>query len=89
MLSKCGGIFSNHIITNFFTESSGEKNEKRSIFDDDMDKSLLLTLWATLYMLSRAKSRHIDKITVFTSRRTWFRDFLTGNRRCDGVVTGS
>ena len=89
MLSKCGGIFSNHIITNFLQNLAVKKNEKRSIFDDDMDKSLLLTLWATLYMLSRAKSRHIDKITVFTSRRTWFRDFLTANRRCDGVVTGS
>jgi len=46
-----GGVFSNHFITNFPQNVSVKKLKlNRSIFGHDMDKSLRLTFWATLYM---------------------------------------
>jgi len=45
---RYGGVLSNHIITN----APVKKFHNRSIFDRDMDRSLWLTFWATLYLYS-------------------------------------
>ena len=39
----CGGMFSNHFITNFRQNALVKNYENRSIFGKDMDKSLWLT----------------------------------------------
>jgi len=45
MQLRCGGIFSNHFITNS-PQNVAEKNcENRSIFGHDIDKSLQLTFF--------------------------------------------
>jgi len=45
MQLRCGGIFSNHFITNFATECASENNfENRSIFGEDMNQNLRLIL---------------------------------------------
>jgi len=46
---RCGGIFINHFTTNFSQNAPGKKMENRSIFGKDMDRTLWLTFWATLY----------------------------------------
>ena len=40
---RCGGIFSNHFITNFRQNAPVKNFDNRSIFDKDMDKTLWLT----------------------------------------------
>jgi len=40
---RCGGMFSNHFITNFPQKEPVKKFDNRSIFDKDMDKTLWLT----------------------------------------------
>jgi len=45
---RCGGMFSNHFVTNFPQNMPVKKNENRSIFGEDMGKSLQLTFWAIL-----------------------------------------
>jgi len=52
---RCGGMFGNHFTTNFSQNSPVKKFENWSIFGKDMDKTLRLTFWATLYMLSPAR----------------------------------
>jgi len=44
---RCGGMFSNHFITNFPQSAPAKKNkfENWSIFDKDVDKTLWLTFW--------------------------------------------
>jgi len=41
---RCGGMLSNHFITNFPQNAPVKNFDNRSIFDKDMDKTLWLTL---------------------------------------------
>jgi len=47
---RCGGIFSNHFVIglNFPQNVPVKKIANRSMFGEDMDKSLRLTFWAIL-----------------------------------------
>jgi len=47
---RYGGIFSNHFITHFSRNLPVKIFENWSIFGQDMDKSLLLTFGATVYV---------------------------------------
>jgi len=40
---RCGGMFSNHFVTNFPQNAPVKKFDNRSVFDKDMDKTLWLT----------------------------------------------
>jgi len=49
----CGDIFINYIITNFLQNVPVKK-----IFGEDIDKSLRLTFWDTLYIVTRKSAMH-------------------------------
>ena len=56
MQLRCGGIFSNHFITNIPKNVPVKKFGKSvSIFGEDVDKSLPLTFWGRLFIARSAR----------------------------------